>query len=200
MSRSTFILLAALFFIIGCTTASPYLEPAKEENIPEGKEYITVYARPVYTKGFFSEDKKRYGIDLSSYFTAFEIKIVNKTERAVRFDTSKAELIDSNKVVYNALSESEGIEYYKSGDTGSDKTVVLLPKSMKLVEGDIARIKKINMPNEITIQKGGERGGIILFKKLKEESCKGITLKIAGITIEELNEGKEFEFRFVCPS
>lgn len=201
MSRSTSILVAIFFFVSGCTTASPYLEPAKEEKIPEGKEYITVYTRPVYTKGLFSEDKKKYGIDLSSYFTAFGVKVVNKTERAVRFDISKVELIDSKNVVYKALSETEGVEYYKSGDLGSNKAIVLLPKSRKLVEEDIERIRKIGMPNEMTIQRGGEKEGILLFKKLKEESCRdNLTLKIAGITIEGLKKGKEFEFRFVCPS
>lgn len=200
MRRLVSFLASILFFVIGCTTAAPYLEPVREEKIPEGKEYITVYVRPVYTKGFFSEDKKRYGIDLSSYFTAFDIKIVNKTEKTIKFDTGKVELIDSGKIVHNPLSENEGVEYYKSGGSDPGGAIVLLPKARKLVEEDTEKIRKISMAKETIIKKGEEKGGILLFKKLKEESCKGIILKVTGITIEELKEGREFEFRFICPN
>ncbi|MEK7871380.1 MAG: hypothetical protein AAB244_03280 [Nitrospirota bacterium] len=199
MGRSASIIIGILIFFVGCTATSPYLEPLREERVPEGKEYITVYARPIYTMGWFSEDKKRYGIDLSSYFAAFDIKIVNKTNSIVNFDKSRAGLIDSTGTTYAPLGEGEGVEYYKSGGLGSDNTIVVLPKSRKIAEEEIERIRKIIFPDRANIEKGGEKSGIILFKKLREESCKGITLKIRGITIEGSEVEKEFEFRFVCP-
>ena len=200
MLRLRCLFIAIFFFALSCTTSSPFLEPAKEGKVPEGKEYITVYARPVYTSGWFSEDNKKLGIDLSSYFTAFDVKIVNKTERTISLDKSKVELIDSTKAAYSALSETDGIEYYKSGGLDPNNTMVVLSKSRKLAQEDMEKIRKIIFPDNVNIDKGGERDGIILFKKLKEESCKGITLKIAGITVEGSERGKEFEFKFVCPN
>ncbi len=199
MGRSASIVIGILIFLVGCTAASPYLEPSREEKVPEGKEYITVYARPIYTKGWFSEDKKRFGIDLSSYFAAFDIKIINKTNRTLNFDKNRAGLVDSMGTTYAPLGEGEGVEYYKSGGLGSDKAIVVLPKSRKIAEEDIERIRKIILPDRVNIGKGEEKSGIILFKKLKGESCKGITLKIRGITVEGSEQEKEFEFRFVCP-
>jgi hypothetical protein len=199
MWRSASIVIGILIFLVGCTAASPYLEPSREEKVPEGKEYITVYARPIYTMGWFSEDKKRYGIDLSSYFASFDIKIINKTNRTLNFDKSRAGLIDNSGATYAPLGEDEGVEYYKSGGLGSDKAIVVLPKSRKIAEEDIERIRKIIFPDRVSIAKGEEKSGIILFKKLKEESCKGIILKIRGISAEGSEGEKEFEFRFVCP-
>ncbi|HLF86185.1 MAG TPA: hypothetical protein VI584_03815 [Nitrospiria bacterium] len=199
MGRSASIIIGILIFFVGCTATSPYLEPSREEKVPEGKEYITVYARPIYTKGWFSEDKKRFGIDLSSYFAAFDIKIINKTNRTLNFDKNRAGLVDNTGATYAPLGEDEGVEYYKSGGLGSDKAIVVLPKSRKIAEEDIERIRKIILSDRVNIGKGEEKSGIILFKKLKGESCKGITLKIKGITVEGSEQEKEFEFRFVCP-
>lgn len=184
-----------LLFLIGCTTSAPLLMPtAPGQNVPE-REAFQVFVKPIITQGIGSEDEKRLGIDLSAYFTAFEVALVNQTKETLTLSLSNILLtIDANEQ-RRPLGEAESIRYYKEGDDPS--RIVLFPKSKKKVQKEIRKINMLRLSGG-DILAGDQKKGLIFFKKVSHNHCRDVVLALEGITVIRSGEKKRFAFPFSC--
>lgn len=184
-----------LLFLSGCTTTSPLLMPTAKGQSASGRETIQVIIQPITTQGIGSEDEKRLGINLSDYFTAFEVTLVNHTKEAISFSLANTYLTIADEKEQYPLNETESIQYYKEGDDPS--RIVLFPKSKKKTEKEIQALKTIQL-KEGDIQPSDQKKGLILFKKVSQDHCKDVVLTIEGIAAIRTGEKKRFSFPFSC--
>lgn len=184
-----------VMFLFGCTPSSPLLLPTAEGKNAAGTEVIQVIVKPITTHGIGSEDEKRLGIDLSDYFTAFEVILVNQTKEAISYSLSKTYLSVEGEQDQLPLGEAESIRYYREGD---DPTrIILFPKSKKKMAQEIDRIKIARLRGG-DILPGDRRKGLILFKKISQDHCRDVVLTLDDITVTKTGEKKRFSFPFSC--
>lgn len=184
-----------LLFIFGaCAPLSPPLTPVDQKSTADGPEIIQVIVKPVVTSGIKSEDEQKWGVDLSAYFTAFEVRIINKTNEEITFEPTRARLVDESGQTIQAFDEKGTIRYYLNGD--GDPVVTLLPKSKAIVEEEKKRILQARIKNA-TITSGGQKEGLIFFKKVSPEHCREIALEL-DVDVSESGERKAFSFPFSC--
>lgn len=190
----TFIL---LFFLLGaCAPLSPSLTPVDNPSTSDGPEIVQVVVKPVITSGIKSEDEQKWGVDLSAYFTAFEVRIINKTSEEITFEPTRARLVNESGQITQALDEKGTIRYYLNGD--GDPVVTLIPKSKAVIEEEKKRILQARI-KDATITPGGQKEGLIFFKKVSPEHCQEIALEL-DVAVGESGERKEFSFPFSCAS
>lgn len=188
-------ILVLAVFLFGCTPSSPLLLPTAEGKNAAGTEVIQIIVKPITTHGIGSEDEKRLGIDLSDYFTAFEVILVNQTKEAISYSLSKTYLAIEGEREQLPLSEAGSIRYYHEGD---DPTrIILFPKSKKKMAQEIDRIKIARLKDG-DILPGDRRGGLILFKKISQDHCRDVVLTLDDITVTKTGEKKRFSFPFSC--
>lgn len=184
-----------LLFLLGaCAHPSPVLSPLDPPPAAEGPEIIQVIVKPVVTSGIKSEDEQKWGVDLSAYYTAFEVQILNKTNEEVIFEPTQARLVNGSGQVIPALDEKGTIRYYMNG--GGDTVLTLLPKSKAIIEEETKRILQARL-KQAAIAPGGQKEGLIFFKKVSPEYCKEIKLEL-DVDVGESGERKEFSFPFSC--
>lgn len=193
--------LAVLFSVLsGCSTASPILNPV---GPVKGTEHepgrVTVLVRPVVTSGLNNPERKRFGMDVSAHFSAFEVTIVNRTDRKVSLDSSKAVLLDSQHLLYRPLSGEEALDYYRYGESDPNQTVVLVPKARKILRSEAERLQEIRLRSAETIEPEQFVKGVLFFRKVPKERCEDVALKIEGVRIEGEEEARRFSFPFSCP-
>ncbi len=190
-----------LFFlwslIAGCTSVSPPLTPLASGPISSDTETIQVIVKPIVTKGIRSEDEKKWGVDLSSYFTSFEVRLINNTSKQIIFNPLHSYLIDEKDQRRTALDEKESIRYYIKGD--GDSVMTLVPKSDAKIEEETKKILTARI-SEGPVLPGKRKEGILLFKKISRDHCQKVTLELNGITVFESGEEKRFSFSFSCDS
>ncbi|HIL35755.1 MAG: hypothetical protein ABGX83_00585 [Nitrospira sp.] len=188
------ILLITILFA-GCGSAPPILMPTADGPSASGSEVIRVFVKPINTKGFGSEDKRKWGIDLSAHFTAFEVRVMNNTRKEILFEPLHTFLIDDQNRKHPSLDRAESVRYYTEGD---QKTLfALIPKS----EWQLGRDTDIIQNGVITggvIQPGSQRKGLLLFKKMSAEHCQKVVLTLNGITVIKTREEKRFTFPLSC--
>lgn len=184
----------ALFFV-GCTPSSPLLIPTAEGKNTGGRKVIQVIVKPITTHGIGSEDEKRLGIDLSRYFTAFEVVLANQTKEAISFSLSKIYLSIEEEEEHLPLNETDSIRYYREGD--DPKRIILFPKSKKKMAREIEKIKAIRLKDG-DIAPGDRKKGLILFKKVGQDHCRDVALTLEDITVMRTGEKKRFSFPFSC--
>lgn len=186
-----------VFFLLllgACAPLSPPLTSVDKPSTAEGPEIIQVIVKPVVTSGLKSEDEQKWGVDLSAYFTAFEVRIINKTNEEISFEPTRSRLVNEGGQMVQALDERGTIRYYMNGD--GDPVVTLIPKSKAIVEQEKRRILQARLKNE-TITPGGQKEGLIFFKKVSPERCQEIALELE-VAVGESGERKEFSFPFSC--
>lgn len=188
-----------MIFIVseGCIIKTATLIPIKhvEESVPD--KSVTIEVRPVLTQGLYSKDKKRYKIDLSSYFTVFNINIINNTDKTIRFDYNKIYLIDDIGKEYKSLNKEEAIKYYRYGDKDPQKFRVIIQKPISLIRSEMKKIENLMIrPEEISPDSELER--LIFFKKVLYKKCSYISMVINGVRVEGENKNKKFTFKFRC--
>ncbi|HXN05482.1 MAG TPA: hypothetical protein VN944_00285, partial [Nitrospiria bacterium] len=86
-------------FYTGCADNAAYINPAAEIQGQSGEgsvEKLIVRIKPLYTSGFQSEERDKYQFNFSSYFTAIQVTIQNKTPFSVQWDPSRATLKNGN--------------------------------------------------------------------------------------------------------
>lgn len=188
----SFIVLVLL--LAACVPLSPPLTPLEKHSTAEGPEIVQVVVKPVVTSGIKSEDEQKWGVDLSAYFTAFEVRIINKTNEEIIFEPTQARLVDERGQVVKALDEKGTIRYYMTG--GGDPVVTLIPKSKAIVEEETKRILQARLKSA-TIIPGEQKEGLIFFKKVSPEHCQEIVLEL-DVAVGESGERKEFSFPFSC--
>jgi len=188
-------LLLIILLFSGCVNAAPTLIPIATGPSAFGSDVIRVFVKPVDTTGFGSEDKRKWVIDLSTHFTAFEVRVVNNTRKEILFEPLHTFLTDDQNRKYPSLDREESIRHYTEGD---QRTVfALIPKS----EWQIGRDTDIIQKGVITggvIQPGGQKEGLLLFKKMDAESCQKVILTLNGITVVKTKEEKSFSFHLSC--
>ncbi|MFQ5579624.1 MAG: hypothetical protein ACE5FZ_03355 [Nitrospiria bacterium] len=160
-----------------------------------GPEVIRIIVKPINTKGFASEDKKRWGVDLSAHFTAFNVQVVNNTPKEILFEPLNAFLADDKNQKHPSLDREESIRTYTEGD---QKTLfTLIPRSKWQIGRGADKIQSGYITGGV-IQPGGRREGLLLFKKLSNEHCQKVILTLEGITVIKTKEEKRFSFPLSC--
>ena len=182
---------------ISCGSRAPYLNPvAADGTIPSDSEGVTIEVKPVETSGFRNTERDRLGIDLSAYYSAFEVWIRNGTSRSVTVEGDAAELRDDLGTSYEVLSALESMDYYQSNHSGDQETV-LLPKSLKVARQEMERIRLLRLKTgEIPAGESGH--GVLLFRKLPAEQCQQVSLFFRGLRIAGEDSNREFKFSFSC--
>lgn len=186
-----------LFAILltGCMPSHPVLRPTSEGPSAPGSELIRIIVKPISTAGFGSDDKLKWGIDLSAHFTAFDVRVVNNTPKEILFEPMHSFLTDEQNQKYPSLSREESIRYYEEGDQRTLFT--LIPRSAWRVGKDTDKIQRSVITGGI-IQSGGQKEGLLLFKKMSAEHCEKVVLTLDGITVIETSEEKRFAFPLSC--
>ncbi|MBI3802836.1 MAG: hypothetical protein HY282_03650 [Nitrospirae bacterium] len=179
--------------VVACTSLSPSLSPLDHSNAPDGSETIQVVVKPVVTSGIRSEDEQKWGVDLSSYFTAFEVRIINRTNTEITFDPGSARLASVDQKSFS-LNEKEAIQYYMN--SSGEPVVTLIPKSSAIIEDETKKIRAARVRGG-EIESGGKKEGLIFFKKVSPKKCKEVTLEL-DVAVRESGEKKSFSFPFSC--
>ncbi len=180
-----------------CGLRSPFLNPKPSGGgDPKGGQQITVEVKPIVTSGFGNLERDRLGIDLSAYFTAFEVTIQNKTGHPIRVEGQQSILMDDHGRSYPVMTEQESLDYYDKGDPAQPSTV-LIPKSAAIARQERERIRRLQLrPAEISIGESGR--GVLLFQKVPPDSCNQVSLVVKGIRVGSEDQSREFRFSFSC--
>ena len=187
-----------IFFMVlmaSCASLSPTLSPVPQPSGPSEPEVIQVVVKPIVTKGFGSEDERKWGVDLSAYFTAFELRVRNRTSQEIFFNPSLARLMDEKNESRSPLNEEESLNHYQTAN--GNPIITLVPKSRERVEEETRKIKEARLSSG-AIAPGGQKEGILLFEKISPARCGTVILELNGITVVESGEVKKFSFPFVC--
>jgi hypothetical protein len=177
----------------GCLPGkSPPLVPVVET--PARTDQISVWVKPVDTAGLGSEDRKRWGMDLSAHYTAFEVKVGNHTQEEFTFDPEKVTLTDRIGRSQAPLNEQESISYYTTG--GRKSFFTLWPKSSGRVEEETRKIV-LNRMVLAALPPGEGVEGALYFRKISPRSCTEMVLTFP-FTMPKTGEKKEVTFRFSC--
>jgi hypothetical protein len=194
--RTSWVLACALL-LSACGARSPYLKPATSgaESSPEAKQ-VVVEITPVDTSGFRNSERERLGIDLSAYFTAFEVKIRNQTTQSVVVDGQGAQLFDDDQKSYPALSYQESLDYYRSGGL-SDEKMEIIPKSSSVSKEEIEKIRELRLKGG-EMASGGTQSGVLFFRKVPPDKCHHVSLNMNGVRIFGEDQSLQFWFTFSC--
>jgi hypothetical protein len=193
--RTSICLFFLCAFLTGCASVSPPLTPTSEGPLSSDTETIQVVVKPIVTKGIRSEDEKKWGVDLSSYFTSFEIHVINNTNKEIIFNPLQSYLIDEKNQRRAALDEKESIRYYTNGE--GEPVITLVPKSDVKIQEETEKILRARLI-EGPILPGKRKEGILLFKKISRDHCQKVILELNGIAVSENGEEKRFSFSFAC--
>jgi len=161
-----------------------------------GSKQVAVEIKPVVTSGFRNPERERLGIDLSAYFTAFDVAIRNQTNRSVAVDGQDAVLLDDDRKPYAVLSMEESLDYYGSGGHEGEKAVVVT-KSLATAKEEMEKIRQLRLKSG-EILPGGSLNGILLFHKIPSDKCRQVGMNLKGIRISGEENNREFRFTFSC--
>ncbi|MFQ5543837.1 MAG: hypothetical protein ACE5FY_05750 [Nitrospiria bacterium] len=189
------VLLFFFMFFVGCAQTSPLLLPAGRGPTALSQEVIRVIIKPIATQGIGSEDEKKWKLDISDYFTAFQVTILNDTKKDIFFEPVQSNLLTEGGGKYQALDAEESINYYR--DEGDLSRITLIPKSIIKVDRETRILKKVRSRDGL-IRPGDQNKGLIFFKKVSQDRCTKIVLEIEGISVVETGEKKLFSFPLSC--
>lgn len=196
--RLFWILVAISLPLWACGTRAPYMNPVTPgTDSSTGSNEVVVEIKPVDTSGFQNPERKRLGIDLSAYYTGFEVKIRNGTSHAVNIDSRDAVLLDDDQKTYTVLTVEESLDYYQSGGLSGEKSVVI-PKSLAIAKNEMEKIRQLRLKSG-EIPPGGTETGIVLFRKVPADKCHQVSLSLRGVRISGEDRNREFRFAFSCP-
>jgi hypothetical protein len=189
--------LVLLLLQSSCATRAPYLNPiAPETDSSAGSNQVIVEIKPVETSGIRNPERERLGIDLSAYYTAFEVTIQNQTSHAVTVDGQGARLLDDDRKPYEVLSVEESMDYYRSKGASGELTFPIF-KSLAQAREEMETIRGLRLKNS-EIPTGGSENGMLLFQKVPVDKCRQVSLSLKGIRIAGEDQNREFRFTFSC--
>ena len=188
-----------ILVLMGCANPTPILYPSpSSQNLPlQVSRALTILLTPVDTSGFASPAKAQYGLDVSAYFTAFELQLINQSDQPVKFESQEIYLVDAHGKRQQALAEEESVDYYRYGDLGPDGAVVLLSKPVTIMRAEIEQIRRLHV-RSATLLPGETHRGIVLFKKIRPDQCHDIHVRIEGIIFTEVERSKDVDVAFNC--
>ena len=195
--RTSWFFVFLLLLPSACETRAPYLTPVSPDiESPSESNQVIVEVKPVETSGFGNKERERLGIDLSAYFTAFEVSIQNRTAKAVSVEDQAAALQDASGISNATLSDEESLAYYRSDDP-SRVEAVLIPKSSAVAQKEMEKIRRLRLKAG-EIPAGESVDGILLFRKVPPDQCRTVSLVFKGIRISGESGNREFRFVFSC--
>ncbi len=178
-----------LVLAAGCTPKSPHLRPLTDPaGSDPSKRQVLVDILPIDTFGFGNAQKKRFGMDISRFFTAFEVEVKNRTDRPVEMDPLASVLTFSAGQTQSPLSMEEALRYYRE-----------TPRTVAAQEREEAIIRKLTLTGQ-NIQPGEAAKGIIYFTKVPPGECRMVKLALNGVRVSGEEQGRLFRFEFLCPS
>ncbi len=123
--------LVPLFFILSaCTFRTPLLDPETKKF--EKGEAITVSVRQVTTE-IGAEDRKRFGVDLSAYYTPVLVTLLNRSDFSAALNPFEARLTvvsqEGKESIYPPGGNEEGVIIFKKiHATACGEAVLSLPR------------------------------------------------------------------------
>jgi len=183
--------LLTVAILFGCVAASPPLSVVVESPVVADRLWVRV--KPIVTRPF-SDDRKRFGMDLSAYYTPIEIQVNNPTRQTVRFDAARAQLTDQRGKSYAPLNEKESLQRYRAGGWRSGWTFGL--KSSSREERETQMIVESRML-DAELQPGEVVGGLLYFRKVHPQYCGEMVLTLP-FAVADTEEAKIMTFRLSC--
>ncbi len=187
-----FIFWVCVIVLGGCVRPSPALFPTVEPRIAGG---IQVSVKPIVTAGFRSEDERKWGVDFSDYYTAFEVHVKNGTDKPISIHPAMSELTDDQGTVLLPLDERESIAHYRARDRYRPRT--FLPGYRTRLDDEVQRIILNRLVAE-TLNPGAKTEGILYFKKVNPRHCEKMTLEFKEIKVVGSGASKGLSFPFSC--
>jgi hypothetical protein len=76
--------------LAACASRPLVFEPLPVTSVPNGHD-VVVQVRPLDTR-MGGEDRRRYGVDLGAYYSAFVVSVDNRASHALTVDLSSSTL------------------------------------------------------------------------------------------------------------
>jgi hypothetical protein len=155
-----------------------------------GGQDVMVQVRPLDTS-LGSEDRRRYGVDLSAYFSSFLVTIENRTSHPLAVDLASSTLQEASVQPREVLTDEELVRTYRHGREGSGG-IELVPKAPAVIKLELERIRAVRS-GAVTVTPGEQIERVLLFSPVAA-GCGQSLLTIRGV--EVIDEPRGLEFRF----
>jgi hypothetical protein len=184
------VVLLTLAALAACASRPPVFESVPVES-SAGPHDVVVQIQPIDTQ-LGSEDRRRYGVDFTAYFSAFRVRVENRTAHSLVADLSSSTLGPAGGPVSSVLTDEELVRLYRRG--GMDEGAVeLIAKAPTVVKREIEQIRAARMPSG-PLDPGAALEGVLFFRPPAGPDCEPSVLTIQGI--EMLDEPQRWEFAF----
>jgi hypothetical protein len=177
-----FVVLAVL---AACASRPPVFD-AVPLSAPPGEHDVVVQIQPIDTQ-LGSEDRRRYGVDFSAYFSAFRVRVENRTAHPLVADLTPSTLGPAEGPVTGVLTDEELVRVYRRGGM-EEGAVELIAKAPTVVKREIEQIRAARMPTGASLE------GVLFFRPPAGPDCAPSVLTIQGI--EMVDEPQRLEFAF----
>ncbi len=182
--------LVVLAVLAACANRPPVFDPLPV-SVPSGAHDVVVQIQPIDTQ-LGSEDRRRYGVDFSAYFSAFRVRVENRTAHPLVADLTPSTLGPAEGPVTGVLSDEELVRIYRRGGL-EEGAVELIAKAPTVVKREIEQIRAARMPTG-RLEPGAHLEGVLFFRPPSGPGCAPSVLTIQGI--EMLEEPQRWEFAF----
>lgn len=174
--------------LAACASRPPVFEPLPVTSAANGHD-VVVQVRPLDTR-MGSEDRRRYGVDLGAYYSAFLVTVDNRVSGALMVDLSSSTLREVSGRVLAVLSDEEVVRGYRSG--GGHEGIEVVSKAPSVVKQEVERIRA-SRAAPATLSPGGRAEGVLLFSPVGS-ACGEAVLTVKGIEVVE--DARRLEFQF----
>jgi hypothetical protein len=155
-----------------------------------GGQDLVVQVRPLDTS-LGSEDRLRYGVDLSAYFSSFLVTIENRTSHPLAVDLASSTLQEASAQPREVLTDEELVRTYRYGREGRGG-IELVPKAPAVIKLELERIRAVRS-GAVTLTPGDQIEQVLIFRPVAA-GCGESLLTIRGV--EVIDEPRGLEFRF----
>jgi hypothetical protein len=182
--------LVVLAALTACASRPPVFDPLPV-NASLGAHDVVVQIQPIDTQ-LGGEDRRRYGVDFSAYFSAFRVRVENRTAHPFVADLTPSTLGPAEGPVTGVLSDEELVRIYRRGGM-EEGAVELIAKAPTVVKREIEQIRAARMPTG-PLEPGAYLEGVLFFRPPAGPDCAPSVLTIQGI--EMLDEPQRLAFAF----
>lgn len=181
----------AVFGPAACALRPPMVEPLPVVPTAGGQDLV-VQVRPLDTS-LGSEDRRRYEVDLSAYFSSFLVTIENRTSHPLAVDLASSTLQEASAQPREVLTDDELVRTYRYGREGSGSGgIELVPKAPAMIKLELERIRAVRS-GAVTVAPGDQIEQVLIFRPVAA-GCGQSLLTIRGV--EVIDEPRGLEFRF----